>query len=588
MEDVCFQKSNLSQVEGSLLDPVFFAAPRDFLSRPHLLFADHVGTWIFLGEAKCIIDMSASTTMRRLVLYILLLVVLTFLISSYLISSTIGSAIGNSHEMDYLSFLPPDENQSCVAFNSEEWLRSSRVHNLNESLPSAFIRNMTLGFHPKTISDFRTFLEQSLADSESRFLALSDFHDIAQLDLKTARLWAVRLVYLSIMYHQHKPAMPEAKVREEYDVGNECQSELQKYGVGNFDFECPATKYIIGGLTNNGLGSNVRAATTTMLMAGLITNRTTLILQNGKEGPKFLQKHWKLASCERHDFECFFLPLTPCVPTWQDVKTAHILEGTFNDYFGRNPIRTIPADQMENKVWILQKYGVTTSPPVMVATMVYEYSSELIQKLSLAPHQKRMLSLAVKQTLKADESRATDTHIDFEYPAAHNALNHALAMYALRPNFESGQKLAEIMEDIVPPSITSSVPLIGLPIRASDKCYRESECLPFDDYMKAVELVWQRYRLQLEPTSGPLVLFTTESKEMVKAQRNFSRTSSLEFLVNSRDVTPNSGLISEVAPDGRFSADETMLSAISTFSFQLKARVSILNCCSNFHMLLKE
>jgi hypothetical protein len=530
--------------------------------------------------------MRVSTIARRWVLNVFLLIAATFATNSYLISSRMGSVFSNSNDIDHLSFLSPDEKHSCLAFNSEDWLRSPRLHNLNESLPFDFIRNMTLDFRPRAISDFQPYLEQSLADKDSRFLKHSTYDESDINDPKTARLWVVRLMYLSIMYHQHKPAMQEAVSRQKYNSRNQCQSQLRQYGVGNYDFECPKTKYIIGGLTNNGLGSNIRAATTTMLMAGLITNRTVLMIKNGKEGPKFLKKPWKLASCPRLDFECFFLPLTPCVPTWEDIKKAHVLEGTFKDYFGGDSIRNIPADQMGNKIWILQKYGVTTSPPGMVATMLYEYARELIQQMSLEGHQKQVLWHALEQI--SDESKATNNHIDFEYPAAQNAVNHALAVYALRPNFDSRKKLVEIMHEIVPSTLDSSSPLIGLPIRASDKCHRESECLPFDDYMKAVELVSQEYRQQLRNVSSPLILFTSESTEMVKAQNDFSRTSSFEFLVNSRDVTPNTGLISEVTHESRFSADESMLSAISTFSFQLKARVSILNCCSNFHMLLKE
>eukprot|EP00980_Cylindrotheca_fusiformis_P030159 scaffold24489_cov147-Cylindrotheca_fusiformis.AAC.2 len=526
------------------------------------------------------------TRARRLVSYLLLLIVATFLTSYRMISSTMDNTNFSTDNSLFLPPVVPTDNRGCLYLNSEGWLRSSRVHHLNDSLPMEFITKMSRIVRPNFISDYQTYLEQSLADGNSWFLAHFDQDGTAQNDPRKVRLWVIRLAYLSIMYHQHKPILAEAEARQKYNIGNECQKLLKHYGVGRYDFECPTTRYIVGGLTNNGLGSNIRAATTTMLMAGLITNRTVLMIKNGKEGPKFLKKPWKLASCPRQDFECFFLPLTPCVPTWEDIKNAYILEGSFSDYFGDDQIRKkIPPNQMDNKVWILQKYGVTTSTPRLVTKMVYEYSKEFIQQTSLFLTQKHILSIALEEFFG---DLPIDNPKDFEYPAARNAMNHALTVYALRPNFESRTKLAKIMKEIVPTKLNGELPSIGLPIRASDKCHQESECLPFNDYVRAVNLVQKEYRKELHFPTRPLVLFTTESREMVNAQRNFSKTSNVEFVVNSHDVIPNTGLISEVVHEGRFSADDSMLSAISSFSFQLKARVSVLNCCSNFHMLLRE
>jgi hypothetical protein len=313
-------------------------------------------------------------------------------------------------------------------------------------------------------------------------------------------------------------------------------------------------------------------------MAALTSNRTAVLIQNGIEGPKFIKKNWKLASCERKDFQCFFLPISPCVPSWQDIKGAHVLEDKFEHYFGSGDIRNIPADQMKNKVWILQKYGVQSNPPPVVSERLHRHARALVK--SMAGPQQRVV---MEDILNASNFNFTGNHTGFEYPGARNTLNHALEIYAMRPNFDSQNSLANILDDIVPSGLDASS-FVGLPIRDSDKCYRESECLPFEDYIKAVDIVWRR----LNRKSHPVILFTSESQRIVQAQRNFSLNSSYRFLVNSHDVIPNSGLISEVVSEGRFTADESMMSAISSFSFQLFARASILNCCSNFHMLLNE
>jgi hypothetical protein len=111
--------------------------------------------------------------------------------------------------------------------------------------------------------------------------------------------------------------------------------------------------------------------------------------------------------------------------------------------------------------------------------------------------------------------------------------------------------------------------------------------------MRAADIVWQDHQPATKngDRSIPTILFTTESIEMLSEQKAYSINASSrhQFLTNTRDVTPNTGLISEVANnEERFTADENMLSVISSFSFQLLPGVSLGNCCSNFHRLLNE
>jgi hypothetical protein len=166
-----------------------------------------------------------------------------------------------------LSFEAPLDNSNCIKHNSQEWLTGSRFQNLNESLPDFFIKRMTQ-FAPKKISDFWPLLEQTLAHKSSLFLKHDDSFD-GNL-AATIRPWRIRLMYLAIMYYQHKPAMKEARTRHlKESQENQCQSILNQYKVGRFDFECPDTSFVVGGLTNNGIGSNIRAATTTVSFINL-------------------------------------------------------------------------------------------------------------------------------------------------------------------------------------------------------------------------------------------------------------------------------------------------------------------------------
>lgn len=157
--------------------------------------------------------------------------------------------------------------------------------------------------------------------------------------------------------------------------------------------------------------------------------------------------------------------------------------------------------------------------------------------------------------------------------------------------------------------------------------------------MQVTSSLWQKH---LNFTTGgtntnknyPTVVFTTESTSMVKEQEAFvsnrSRTKfpfEFNFVTNTKDVTPDSGFMKDI---GTFEeiwsdllfcknwltptcsctclsmillsffsnsvynknivsdADSIMLSAISSLKAQLLPRMSIGNCCSNFHTLLND
>jgi len=491
-------------------------------------------------------------------------------------------------EESNIPFTPFDRSKNCLIRNSHEWLNSRRIS--NDEIPLAYAVNMTAKFRPFSgFTELFPYLSQSLADKNSAFIDTDFPGGLNNTESQRIHHWAVKLVFVAIQYHQHRPAIQEAELRYKDPSSTECHLQMKHHNVGNFDFECPSSKFIVGGLTANGLGSNTRGAIATLILSGLVTNRTVVLIQNGEAGPKFIRKAWKLSSCKRGDFQCVYYPLTPCIPTWEMITNAHVLHKPYHYYFGDGHVRNIPANEMDNRVWVLQKYGVTDVPPRAAIDLLHQYIRELFQAVPLESGQRDFFHRVLKYISHSGHSRQKMNSSSFSYPASANLINHATVVFAIRPNFRSRKMLDEIMREITPPAIESSSSLIGLPIRASDKCRRESECMSFADHMKAVRLVKQKLlRPNADGTRGQTILFTSESVEMTNEQKAYSMNSSDRFLVNFRDVTPNTGLINEVLNTGRFTADESMLSAISTLSFQMKARISILNCCSNFHMLLKE
>jgi hypothetical protein len=116
--------------------------------------------------------------------------------------------------------------------------------------------------------------------------------------------------------------------------------------------------------------------------------------------------------------------------------------------------------------------------------------------------------------------------------------------------------------------------------------------------MQGTTQLWQEH----QNTTGmnrpnPAVVFTSEAKGMVQEQKEFATNATLQqdfpfrfqFFTNNFDVTPDTGFVQDNKKTKMsFTADESMLSAVTSLKFQLLPRVSLGNCCSNFHVLLND
>lgn len=121
----------------------------------------------------------------------------------------------------------------------------------------------------------------------------------------------------------------------------------------------------------------------------------------------------------------------------------------------------------------------------------------------------------------------------------------------------------------------------------SDKCRKESECLSFAEHMEATTEVWTKHLNA--STANPSVVFTTESQSIVREQQSYVAAQSdmpFHFVTNTHDVTPDTGYL--VAASQNVSADDAMISSLSSFQAQLWARATVGNCCSHFHHLLND
>jgi hypothetical protein len=504
-----------------------------------------------------------------------------------------------------------DKESGCIQHNSAAWLEGPRFGNIREGMPPELAQKMILNLSSMlqtttetsvtNTSQAQDLLGRSMCLKNSRFVQ-SDSTAAAvydENDKRLVRLWATRLSYLGMHYHQHRLAIPEAQARFGLTKkGDSCRQEelTARYDVGNFDYECANAKYIIFGLSGIGIGANIRSGAAIGLMAGLTSDRIVLFISEGPEGTTGFEGRWPLASCDRGDHQCFFMPTTPCVPTHQDLKNAWIMPKHESRMFLTKNGK-LPAEHVNDKVIkSFSLYQPQAKVPKLAKQKLFEYAKLLIDGLPLNDPRIKLLRKASDAILKEDRQRD-----GYTFAAATQKVAHALGFYAMRPNPTSAQDLADIFQEIIPPDL-SPERTVGLPIRASDKCGRESQCLSFDQHMQATSDLWARHLNESsanskEKSAGPTVLFTTESKDILHDQQDFVSNSTRQaqflfpfrFVTNTKDVIPNTGkLRPRAARKAGTTADGAMLSAMSSLQAQMVARLSIGNCCSNFHALLSD
>ena len=129
---------------------------------------------------------------------------------------------------------------------------------------------------------------------------------------------------------------------------------------------------------------------------------------------------------------------------------------------------------------------------------------------------------------------------------------------------------------------------------ASDKCKFEAECFSFETYLQGAQEWWLQQWPDTTNKAKIRVLVTSESTDVTEQERAWiSRPSPaswerLDFSIdmNPYDVTQNTGLIRTFVSNDT-TADQVMLSALSSLRAQLSHHVVIGNCCSNFHRLMQ-
>lgn len=215
--------------------------------------------------------------------------------------------------------------------SSESWLADLRLGNSDVNMTGDFVKSMLLDYMMLPIEEVTpaAVFQHTLCHERSRFMTWSS--DEARIHDEALQHWVLRLLYLVVHDHQHRPSTQEAHARFMCR-----QAQLDSSPLGKYDYECRDAKFLVLPLTMWGLGNNVHHMMVKAFLVGMQSNRVVVFV-NGYDRysnattwdipslSKGLKNGWDLASCDRKDFQCFFLPTTPCVLTTSDIASAPVI-----------------------------------------------------------------------------------------------------------------------------------------------------------------------------------------------------------------------------------------------------------------------
>ncbi|GKY99736.1 hypothetical protein MPSEU_000927600 [Mayamaea pseudoterrestris] len=467
----------------------------------------------------------------------------------------------------------------CFSFNSLDWLGKQRLGNANDTMMDDSLgRRMILS--SISLSRARSLLSGTICDSKSPLVSMQPLQDAE----RRLRYWKTRLTFLAVHAHQHQPALPELEARRQSSCR---QTDLQRHNIGPFDFECPTAKFLVVRLFGNGIGANMRLGAAPAYMAGLSTNRVVVFVNNASVGPDFLQNQWSLASCFRGDMQCFYMPSSPCVLTNNELSNAPVLRKHEVRRIFRNG--TLSPERQQERVVIMRLNFRPQREPDNLKRAVHQLALPIAQRLAqdASDDEQRYILQAAQDLLHPD----TVPMGTYNYYGANSPLFHGLLLYAMRPNTRAAKLLQLAVQRSLPKDYAVEN-AVGLAIRASDKCDDESECLSFSQYVRSVGHWWTKHDMNTTATS---IFVTTESRKVIDDLRKFVASEDsratlpfpANFVVNKYDVLQDTGFLHNQQP-ANYTQDDVMLSAVSSLQLQLATRLTVGNCCSNFHLLLSD
>lgn len=474
--------------------------------------------------------------------------------------------------------------------NSLEWLQGTPLSNQMEDTEFIWSQISEIDLAVSNSNSLHSIMDRTVCHKGGRFRTLSDTNWNVT-DTMLVSDWAFRLTYLAIHSWHHAPARNEAFARRQHN-GN---PQDPPFHVKPFDFECPNAKFLITNMPRLGMGASFRLGAVGSVIAAIATGRIAVFLNsiNSTNIPSLLTEELWLASCDRLDMQCAFLPTTPCVVTLEALenKTVTIPESIARGVrrLGRIPDATMNAQRylfMETRLAPVPDRGILFKAGSILLAEAKEMVAALHLKTNGLPID--MFTVLDKALQQLKLSTVNKMHTDgYTYYNRYSMIPHAALLYILRLERGMHDRVLRQSEKILTGSGQfDPTRAIGLPIRGSDKCNRETTCLPFDTYMNLANEVWLEHFAGHDKGS---VVVTTEATDVANASRMYAASyagggGTLSIVMNDEDVLQDTGR--PRTPKYRARADDVMESTLVAMRLQFHTKFTIGNCCSNFHLVL--
>lgn len=526
--------------------------------------------------------------------------------------------------------------EMCFPYNTDEWLNDNgnRTSNSDVGFTPELVDTLMVG--PTHLEQLSQLLEQTLCHPDgilrnvspqqqqqqsSSSINIDNNNQRGMTDDWTVVGWYQRFLYLAIHWRFHQPALEEYRRRKQclqidtQQGTSHVQSFMDRHKIGPMDYECVhGTKYLVIPVGSIGFGAFLNTQASLTILLALQSGRVPIF---SVQSFFYWQKRygrttdpWLLAPthCDRKDLQCYFLPPSPCTVTRQEIMDAPIWgsDGKEQGWFGRNKL-ILPPELEHHRVVVVNP-GLSNKPSVtpqlrnITSTVIQELLDEWKERhqqqqqgggrgrnapagLSWSDEDWRAMDIAQKWLIEKGESDPD------------GLLRHVYT-YLLRPtpHYKNmlGQQLANILPADLDPSQT-----VGFAIRGSDKCIKESTCLPFNRYMElATDVAYPsllsregnedggHQQQQQQQQHRPKLIMTTEDPGIFNQSLAYQRNTSFpfEFVVNDQDNMQGSGFPREFKDDG----ENTIISSLLALQMHLSAGRVYLNCCSNFHGVLSQ
>lgn len=355
------------------------------------------------------------------------------------------------------------KSSPCFQLNSKDWLQGPRhgnaqvpddwLHTLMTPASQLFLPTNNDSSGSSSSYTLDQLLNQTLCHEHSRFRrGIGDQNNRWCREERTreeqVHHWRFQLLYLAIHTYLHEPAFDEYQKRVQCGLltlspatSTSTTNPLSTSApiMGNFDYECPKAKFMVVVVETMGMGATFRNGVIPSIYIALAVRRIPIFISSRQlqfwqpdqqptaQHSDHFNESFPLASCAREDLQCVFLPLSPCVLTWNDIATATVLSDLDNRQLKQmGTYRN--ASHAQERVIIHRANLIPLRPRLGIHDKIREWAYETIR------------DIVVTDTSSVDEDDAVTNNHTVENQTTYKAPNNTV-----RQNCDDRTVLTEAM-----------------------------------------------------------------------------------------------------------------------------------------------